>query len=215
MSIPDAPAEEHFTNTTGDTIHPYTLFKRRNQPTTDTITTIEGPDSKTHRTVLIRNNDYEVWVKCRVEDDYPTHVTDGDRLTDEEFNAITLKHDAARNAPNIDSAALLDHLTSDNADVTRHAVTALTYVAREAPKTCTHTVPILTDLIKDHENTDISRWAVESLAHIAEVAPETVATAADAIQGEHDHDDHWARIKAREAHDAIHTAYTPAAQPGD
>lgn len=154
MSIPPAPEEKKYLNVgTKKRIRPYALHRRINRPDVEVVQSNTDEDSRFMRIVATSNGDYEVWVRVEFADEYGYALTPDERVTEAEFDAITLKQRAINGDPEITLGTVqaeIEDATSPS--VLEHLVIAAFYAAKADPDVHADTVDELRELMHDQTN---------------------------------------------------------------
>ena len=190
MNVSDVPPEREWVNIKTETrIHPYEMYKITSMDYVEVINKETDDEETIVRWVLLRDGEYEVWVKAAARDAYGYARRPGERVSEAEREAIALKCDAIETDRTIgaDSTVsfsdamvrLTDELDKDDPDlaVAGHLLIATYYAAKQETALENEFVDELRELV--HEQT----------GHVDTSHPETLRDTLDsAVNGDTKHD---------------------------
>lgn len=127
----DTSADQYWVHVeTGRDMHPYSMHKEGNRSTVEVVARAPQGDESVVRRVIIQNGRHEAWVVRSALETYGYPITDDERVSDSELEAITLKHDALRDGASVTVTEAREFLEDADPDAFGHALIALYYAAK-------------------------------------------------------------------------------------
>lgn len=190
MNVSDVSSEHEWVNIETETrIHPYEMYKVASLDYVEVIDRETDDEGTIKRWVLLRDGEYEVWVKAAARDAYGYARRPDEQVSDAEREAITLKCEAIKTDRTVGAdpivslsdamLRLTDELHQDDPDlmIAGHLLIATYYAAKQEPALEDGFVNELRELV--HEQT----------GHVDTSHPETLQeTLAAAVGEETNHD---------------------------
>lgn len=147
----DTPDEAYWVEVSGDgRRHPYGMHKTVNLDDVEVVNCISDDDRHPKRWVIIRHGKHEAWVQVAEKDEYGYEVSQEERVSETELEAITLKQSAIRNGSDVSVGEAKALVETGDPDQIRHALVALYYVSKADPDVTDEDVDTLRELMHEH-----------------------------------------------------------------
>lgn len=148
----ETPDEAYWVEVGGESRrHPYGMHKTVNRDDVEVVNCIsEENDKQPKRWVVINEGTYEAWVRVAVRDEYGYDVRPEERVSEPEFEAITLKHEAIRDGSTVPVGEAKSLVENGDPDQVPQALVALYYAAKADPEVPDEDVDTLRELMHEH-----------------------------------------------------------------
>lgn len=135
----------------GEGVHPYAMHREVNRRDVDVINCVSDSDNHPRRWVVVRSGEIEVFVIRKYMHEYGYALTDAERVSDVEVEAINLKHTAMSGNETVEFTDAVALVESETPEQSTHGLIAAYYVAKNNDDFTEEDVDELRELV--HEKT--------------------------------------------------------------